>query len=56
MKKLMNRERIRRLRTNFLIFLSVLGPAIIAANVDNNGLQFEVIAADDVLVAVVNHH
>ncbi len=31
-----NRERLRRLRINLLIFLSVLGPGIITANVDND--------------------
>ena len=32
----MNRERLRRYRTSLLIFLAVLGPGIITANVDND--------------------
>ncbi len=32
----MNRQRLRRLRKNVLIFLAVLGPGIITANVDND--------------------
>jgi NRAMP (natural resistance-associated macrophage protein)-like metal ion transporter len=32
----MDRERLRSWRSNFLIFLSVLGPGIITANVDND--------------------
>ncbi len=32
----MNRDRIRRFRVNLLIFLSVLGPGIITATVDND--------------------
>ncbi len=32
----MNREKLRHFRTHFLIFLAVLGPGIITANVDND--------------------
>ncbi len=32
----MNRERLRQFRTRLLIFLAVLGPGIITANVDND--------------------
>ena len=32
----MNQQRLRRLRKNLLIFLAVLGPGIITANVDND--------------------
>ncbi len=32
----LNRERLRHFRTRFLIFLAVLGPGIITANVDND--------------------
>jgi Mn2+/Fe2+ NRAMP family transporter len=32
----MNRDQVRRFRTNLLIFLSVLGPGIITATVDND--------------------
>ena len=32
----MNRERLRRYRTSLMIFLAVLGPGIITANVDND--------------------
>ena len=32
----MNRERLRNFRTRLLIFLAVLGPGIITANVDND--------------------
>ena len=32
----MNRERLRRFRTRMLIFLAVLGPGMITANVDND--------------------
>src|SRR5512143_2214179 len=32
----MNREKLRHFRTRFLIFLAVLGPGIITANVDND--------------------
>ena len=36
MQIVMNRDRLRSLRTNLLIFLSVLGPGIITATVDND--------------------